>query len=317
MLKYFIKKLLTMIPLLLVISLIVFFSLELSPIDPINYLVSPDMASNAANIEALRESLGLNDPVYVRYFRWLGDIFRGNFGYSIQNGQSIGHLIALRLPATLELSVIALVISTILGIGLGLISAIYQNTIIDYFGRIFGVIGISIPQFFFGVVVIQIFAIKLGWLPYGGRLTIGATDFISRIPNMVLPSLTMAIAMTAALLRYTRNSMLDVLNKDYIKTARSKGIPEWKVYIKHAFRNSLGPILVLLAFRLPLLVGGSVVIESVFAYPGIGSLILAGVSSNDYPVIMMTTLMVAIAILISSFLVDLLTALIDPKVRFD
>lgn len=317
MLKYFIKKLLTMIPLLLVISLIVFFSLELSPIDPINYLVSPDMASNAANIEALRESLGLNDPVYVRYFRWLGDIFRGNFGYSIQNGQSIGHLIALRLPATLELSVIALVISTILGIGLGLISAIYQNTIIDYFGRIFGVIGISIPQFFFGVVVIQIFAIKLGWLPYGGRLTIGATDFISRIPNMVLPSLTMAIAMTAALLRYTRNSMLDVLNKDYIKTARSKGIPEWKVYIKHAFRNSLGPILVLLAFRLPLLVGGSVVIESVFAYPGIGSLILAGVSSNDYPVIMMTTLMVAIAILISSFLVDVLTALIDPKVRFD
>lgn len=317
MLKYFIKKLLTMIPLLLVISLIVFFSLELSPIDPINYLVSPDMASNAANIEALRESLGLNDPVYVRYFRWLGDIFRGNFGYSIQNGQSIGHLIALRLPATLELSVIALVISTILGIGLGLISAIYQNTIIDYFGRIFGVIGISIPQFFFGVVVIQIFAIKLGWLPYGGRLTIGVTDFISRIPNMVLPSLTMAIAMTAALLRYTRNSMLDVLNKDYIKTARSKGIPEWKVYIKHAFRNSLGPILVLLAFRLPLLVGGSVVIESVFAYPGIGSLILAGVSSNDYPVIMMTTLMVAIAILISSFLVDVLTALIDPKVRFD
>lgn len=317
MFKYFIKRLLSMIPMLLIISALVFFSLEFSPIDPINYLVSPDMASNAENIEALRESLGLNDPVHIRFVKWIKGILKGDFGYSIQNGAPIVDLIKLRLPATLELATIAIVISTILGIGLGLISAIYQNSIIDYIGRIIGVVGISIPQFFFGVVVIQIFAIKLGWLPYGGRLTIGATSFVDRIPNMILPSFTMAIAMTAALLRYTRNSMLDVLNSDYIKTARSKGIPEWKVYIKHGFRNSLGPILVLLAFRLPLLVGGSVVIESVFAYPGVGTLILSSVSSSDYPVIMMTTLMVAVAILFSSFLVDVVTAMIDPRIRFD
>jgi len=316
MLKYFLKKLLAIIPMLLLVSVLVFFALELSPVDPINYLASPDMTSTE-NLEALRESLGLNDPVYIRYFNWLSNILKGDFGYSISTGAKISDLIKLRLPATLELSVIAIVLSTILGIGLGLISAIKQNTIVDYIGRIIGVVGISIPQFFFGIVVIQIFAIKLGWLPFGGRLTVDANSFADRIPNMILPSFTMAISMTAALLRYTRNSMLDVLNKDYIKTARSKGIPEWKVYIKHAFRNSLGPILVLLAFRLPLLVGGSVVIESVFSYPGIGSLILAGVSSNDYPVIMITTLMVAVAILLSSFLVDLVTAVLDPRVRFD
>ncbi|WP_077369763.1 ABC transporter permease [Anaerosalibacter sp. Marseille-P3206] len=316
MLKYFVKKLLAIIPMLLLVSALVFFALELSPVDPINYLASPDMTSTE-NLEALRESLGLNDPVYIRYFRWLSNILKGDFGYSISTGAKISDLIKLRLPATLELSIIAIVLSTILGIGLGLISAIKQNSIVDYIGRIIGVVGISIPQFFFGIVVIQIFAIKLGWLPFGGRLTVDAKSFADRIPNMILPSFTMAISMTAALLRYTRNSMLDVLNKDYIKTARSKGIPEWKVYIKHAFRNSLGPILVLLAFRLPLLVGGSVVIESVFSYPGIGSLILAGVSSNDYPVIMITTLMVAVAILLSSFLVDLVTAVLDPRVRFD
>ena len=317
MLKYFIKKLLAIIPMLFVISLLVFFALELTPTDPVSYLASPDMAANAENLEALRESLGLNDPVYIRYFRWIGDMFKGDFGYSIVNGTPIGKLISMKLPATIELSVVALIISTILGVGIGLISAIKQNSIIDYIGRVIGVVGTSIPQFFFGVIMIQIFAIMLGWVPSGGRVQYGDVSFIQRMQSMILPALTMAIPMIAALLRYTRNSMLDVLSKDYVKTARSKGIPEWKVYIKHAFRNSLGPILVILMFRLPILIGGSVVIESVFSWPGIGSVILAGVTSGDYPVIMVTTLMVAAAILFASFLVDVITALLDPRVRLD
>lgn len=316
MFNYFLKKLLAIIPMMLAISLLIFFALELMPVDPINYMISPDMAANAANIEALRESLGLNDPLVIRYFRWLGGVLTGDFGYSIISGAKISTLIALKLPATLELSFAALVLSTIFGIGLGLVSAIKQNGIVDYIGRIIGVVGTAIPQFFFGIIIIQVFAIKLGWLPFGGRINPGDITFWDRLPNLILPAMTMAIAMTAALLRYTRNSMLDVLSKDYIKTARSKGIPEWKVYIKHAFRNSLGPTLVILCFRLPLLIGGSVVIESVFAWPGIGSTILSAVSANDYPVIMMTTLMIAFAILLASFLVDVLTALLDPRIRF-
>ena len=316
MCQYFVKKLLTIIPMLLAVSIMVFLALELMPIDPINYLASPDMAANAQNLEALRNKLGLNDPIWLRYIHWIGGMLHGDFGYSIVNGAKIGDLIALKLPATLELAGAALILSTVMGIGIGLISSIRQNSIIDYIGRVFGVIGNSIPQFLFGIVVIQLFSIKLGWLPLGGRVNPGDVTFWDRLPNLALPAFTMAIAMTATLLRYTRNSMLDVLNKDYIKTARSKGIPEWKVYTKHAFRNSLGPVLVILCFRLPMLVGGSVVIENIFAWPGIGSTLLQAVSANDYPVIMMITLMIAAAILLASFLVDVMTALLDPRIRF-
>ncbi len=317
MLYYFIRKLLAIIPMLLLISLIVFVAIQFSPIDPINYLASPDMTANSPNLQALRQLLGLNDPIYIRYIRWLGNVLHGDFGYSIVDGSSISKLIAMKLPATFEISLAALIISTIFGIGIGILSAIKQNTIIDYLGRIIGVIGISIPQFFFGIILIQFFSIKLGWLPVGGRIELGYRTWWDHVPNMILPSLALGVSMTAALLRYARNSMLDVMTKDYIKTARSKGIPEWKVYIKHAFRNALGPTLVILAFRLPILIGGSVMIEAVFSWPGIGAIILQGVSSSDYPVIMMTTMMIATAMLIASFLVDLIMALLDPRIRFD
>jgi len=317
MLSYFIRKLLAIIPMLLIISIIVFIGIHFSPIDPLNYLISPDMAANTANIEALRQHLGLNDPIYIQYLRWLGNIMKGDFGYSLFNGSPISRIIALKLPATFEISIIALIISTIFGIGIGLLSAIKQNTFIDYLGRIIGIAGVSIPHFFFGIILIQLFSIKLGWLPSGGRLEFGDTTWWDHVPNIILPSLALGISMTANLLRYARNSMLDVLNKDYIMTARSKGIPEWKVYIKHAFRNSLGPTLVILAYRLPILVGGSVAIETVFSWPGIGAIILQSVTSSDYPVLMITTLMIAAVMLFASFLVDLIMAILDPRIRFE
>ncbi|MBK5484625.1 ABC transporter permease [Peribacillus sp. TH16] len=317
MLKFIIRKSLITIPMLILISCIVFFAIQFSPIDPISYSVSPDVAGNSENMDALREHLGLNDPLYVQYFHWIINILKGDFGYSIITGQPIAEILALRLPATIELSVIALVLSTFFGVLLGLISAIKQNSIIDYFSRNIGVIGISIPEFFFGIIIIQVVAIQLGWLPVGGRIGVEDTTFWDRLPNLILPSLTLAFGMLAVLLRYTRNSMLDVLSKDYIKTARSKGIPEWKVYLFHAFRNSMGSILIILVFRLPMLIGGSVIIETVFMWPGIGSAILSGVSSSDYPVIMITTMMLAAAILIASFLVDVLAALLDPRIQLD
>jgi peptide/nickel transport system permease protein len=317
MLNFIIKKLLVMIPMLFLISIIVFFSLQFSPVDPIYYSATPDMTANADNLEALREQLGLNDPIIVQYYHWIMEILKGDFGYSILTGEPIADILMLRLPATIELSIIALVLSTIIGVILGLFSAIKQNSFVDYFSRNIGVFGISIPEFFFGILIIQFFAIRLGWLPIGGRIDVNDTTFWDRVPNLILPSLTLAIGMLAVLLRYTRNSLLDVLNKDYIKTARSKGIPEWKVFLLHAFRNSMGSILIILAFRLPMLIGGSVIIETVFTWPGIGSTILSAVSSNDYPVIMITTMMLAAAILFASFLVDVVAALLDPRVRLD
>ena len=309
MLNFIGKKLLQMIPMLLLISFIVFGGLQLMDVDPISYMLTPDMAASAENQEALREQLGLNDPFIVRYVNWVKDLLKGNFGYSIVNGSSIANIVRTRLPATFELAIIALILSSIIGIGIGILSAIRQNGIIDY------VLGQSIPQFFFGICMVQIFAIKLGWLPVNGRTSPGASGLGDAIVHLVLPVLTMTVAMCAVLMRYSRNTMLDVLNSDYIKTARSKGIPEWKVYIKHGFRNAMRPVLVILCFRLPMLIGGSVVIESVFGWPGIGSIITQSVVSGDYPVIMVTTLMVAAAILVASFLVDVLTAALDPRVR--
>lgn len=316
MFKYFLKKLMTMIPMLLFLSFIVYLGMEFTPGDPINYLVSPDQAGSA-NLEALREELGLNDPFFVRYVRWLGNILKGDFGYSLVRGMKIETLIGRTLPATFELAILALILSTIVSVLLGILEAVKQNTWIDHTLSFLGVIGISIPQFFLGILLIKIFALKLGWLPTGGRLVEGATSIFDRIPNLILPLLTMTVSMTSALMRYTRNSMLDVMNMDYVKTARAKGIPEWKVYIKHVFRNALIPIITILCFRLPMLIGGSVIIETVFSWPGIGTIMLNGLTSNDYPLIMISTLMTAVVIMVASLLVDLLTALLDPRVRLE
>ena len=311
MTKKIFQSTITVVITMLLLSFLVFGALELTPTDPVSYMVSPDMASNV-DMDAMREALGLNRPFLVRYVSWLGDLLRGDFGYSLVQGVAISKLIARYLPASFELSIVVFILSTILAIALGFLAAVKQNTRVDYACSVAGMVGISIPQFFLGMLLILLFALRLNWLPIGGR---SADTFGGRIANMVLPVATMTIPMTAALMRYTRNSMLDVLNKDYIKTARSKGIPEWKVFIKHAFRNSLTPILTLLCFRLPMLIGGSVVIESLFAWPGIGTLVLQAVSSNDYPLILLTTMMTACVTMFASLLVDILTAALDPRVR--
>lgn len=315
MLNFIGKKLLQMIPMLLLISFIVFGGLQLMDVDPISYMLTPDMAASAENQEALREQLGLNDPFIVRYVNWVKDLLKGNFGYSIVNGSSIANIVRTRLPATFELAIIALILSSIIGIGIGILSAIRQNGIIDYVGRVFAVLGQSIPQFFFGICMVQIFAIKLGWLPVNGRTSPGASGLGDAIVHLVLPVLTMTVAMCAVLMRYSRNTMLDVLNSDYIKTARSKGIPEWKVYLKHGFRNAMKPVLVILMFRIPALIGGSVVIESVFSYPGIGTSMTNAITNMDYNLVLVITLIIAAVMLVASFMVDVLNALLDPRVR--
>lgn len=316
MLKFILKKLLLMIPMLFLISFIVFFGLQATGIDPINFMVSPEILSaNAGNVDALRESLGLNDPLIVQYFRWLGNCLTGDLGYSF-DGTAIANTIAVRLPYTFELAGYSLILSAIIGIGLGIVSAIRQNGIVDYVGRMLAVLGQAVPQFLVGIVLIQIFSIKLGWFPAANRVSPGATNaFWDGFLHLFLPVLTLTIGMVAVLMRYARNTMLDVLSSDYIKTARSKGIPEWKVYLKHGFRNAMKPVLVIIMFRIPMLIGGSVVIESVFSYPGIGLTMTNAITSGDYPVVLITTLIIAGAMLICSFMVDVFNALLDPRVR--
>ena len=318
MLKFILKKLALMIPMLLVISLAVFVGLRSTGIDPITFMVPPEVISQQPEmVEQLREDLGLNDPIIMQYFRWLGNILHGDLGLT-NKGESISGIIATPLPYTLELSLYAKLYSSIIGIGIGIISAIRQNGFVDYLGRVLAVLGQAVPQFLVGILLIWIFSIKLGIFPSGNRVSPDATNaFMDAFMHLFLPVLTLTIGMVAVLMRYARNTMLDVLNSDYIKTARSKGLPEWKVYLKHGFRNAMRPVLVILCFRLPMPIGGSVVIESVFGWPGIGSIITQSVVSGDYPVIMVTTLLVAAAMLAASFLVDVITAALDPRVRLD
>lgn len=319
MLKYTLKKLLGLIPMLIFITFIIYLGLELTPGDAVSHMISPEMLANVdpAKLDEIRASYGLNDPFLLRYFRWLGEILRGNFGYSVSSGVPIINIIKDLLPATLELSVAALCISTILGSVLGLFSAIRRGTFSENLLTVAGMIGVSIPQFFFGMVCILIFSLNLGWLPVGGRMMPGKTAFVDRYEYLILPALVLGIALTAGVMRYARSSMLDTMNKEYIRTARSKGLPEWRVNLVHGFRVALTPVIVLVGFRLPTLIGGAVVIETIFRWPGIGSAFATAVRGQNYPLVMMIALLTVTAVLVASFLVDIATALLDPRVKLD
>jgi peptide/nickel transport system permease protein len=316
MFKYFISRLLSLIPMVLIISFLIFFALELTPGDPITAMFSPEsiVSTSTAEMDALRESFGLNDPFILRYFQWLGRLVRGDLGFSITTGKPIGDVIGNLLPATVKLALAALLISTVLGLLFGIICSIKQNSWVDYVFSVFGVVGISMPEFFIGILAILIFAIRLRWFPAQGRTDIGL-NAIQSLKFLVLPACSLGMVLTAALTRYTRNSMLDVLNKDYVKTARAKGLPEWKVYFKHAFRNSLMPVSVLVCFRLPMIISGSVVIEQVFGYAGIGTRLLHAINANDYQLVLVIIFMLSIVSLLASVFIDIFTAMLDPRVR--
>jgi peptide/nickel transport system permease protein len=313
--SFLIRRIAILVPMAFAISALIFFASRLSPIDPINSLISPDAAADPINLELLRQELGLNDNMFIQYFNWLREIATGNFGYSIQSGQAISEILALRMPATLELVLSALVLSTILALTIGLFAGANRGGFADKISRILAVIGIAVPDFFIGLAFLNVFAYKLGWLPTGQRLAPGQVTFWDRFPHLILPVATLTVAMVAVLIRYTRNSVLDTLNRDFVKTARSKGVPEWKVLYSHVFRNSLGPVMVILAFRLPLLVGGSILVETVFQWPGIGGTVIAAVYSSDFPVIMVVSMIIALVILVASFLVDIVKSILDPRVR--
>ena len=318
MIKYFSYRLLALLPKILVITIIIFIGIQLIPGDPISRTIPPEVYAklNPHQLEELRTKLGLNDNLIVQYFRWLFDLLQGNFGYSLVTGGNIRDIIANRLPATFELAAMGLTIAMVLGLVLGFISALKRNSIIDYTNTTLGMIGLSVPEFFFGLCAILIFALTLHWFPVGGRMEFGKAAFFDRIQYLILPSFCLGISLIATLMRYTRGSMLDVLSKDYIMAARSKGITEINVNFRHGLRNALIPIMVILVFRIPMLVGGTVVIENVFNYPGMGSLLLSSVSGSDMPVVMISTLILAIAIMAASFLVDIISAMLDPRIRF-
>ena len=319
MLAYFIRRLLFLIPMMLVISFIIYLGLELTPGDAVSRMLPPDATINmkAEELEKIRESLGLNEPFIVRYFLWLGGVLQGDFGYSLASGVPIKDIVLDRLPATLELSITALILSSILGVLFGSISALKRGTVTDIIFTIFGMLGVSVPVFIFGLIALVIFALNLGWLPVGQRILPGYDSYWDHMPHLIMPAGVLALMLTAGVMRYSRSSMLDSLIKEYIRTARSKGIPEWRVNFVHGLRVALIPIVVLIGFRLPMLIGGAVIIEQVFQWPGVGELFVFNVRSQNYPLVMMIAFFSVLAVLLASFFIDLFTAILDPRIKLE
>jgi len=314
--QYILRRLLLLVPMLIGITVVAFTFINVAPGDPVTAMIDPQQGSGGLDMDAVRESLGLNKPLPVRYLIWLKEVATGNFGYSYRTGQAVIKRIGERVPPTVELMGAALVISTLGGCALGIGSALKRYSALDYSLTLLSLTWVSVPAFFFALVGLYIFALKLNWLPTFGMVTPGSTDPLDHLKHLILPAIVLSLEALAGVTRYTRASMLDVLGQDFVTTARAKGLPERVVTLGHAFRNALLPVITVVSLRIPLLLGGAVVIEYVFQWPGMGTLAITSIEQRDYPVLMGLTLMTASLVLVSNLLADILYAYADPRIRY-
>lgn len=317
--RYLLRRLAVSIPVLIGITIATYLIANLAPGDPVTALLNPEqMASLGPEwVEQQKEALGLNDPLPVRYVHWLKETATGNLGYSSADRLPVTEKIGERLWPTLKLMLTVLVISVLVGIPLGVISALKQYSWIDYVLTFSGFITVSIPSFFLAMVLIYVFSLKLDWLPTSGMYTLGQErSFTDSFLHMVLPASVLGLAQAAPLIRYTRASLLETIQQDYVSVARAKGLAESVVIGRHALRNALIPIITILALDIPRLLGGTIVIEQVFAWPGMGTLAIAAVQGRDYNVLMGVNLIAAIMVLSSNLIADALYAMVDPRIKY-
>jgi len=326
MTAYIIRRLLWMVPLLFGVSVISFALLKAAPGDPVSAILARAAREGggmtAEDRAQLREQYGLNDPAYIQYFRWLGEVSQGNLGESTRSNAPVFDVIKQRLPNTIKLSLVSLVLTLAIALPLGILSAVKQYSRLDYGLTLISFAGISVPQFWLALMLLYVFALQLGWLPsFGMRSAYVEDDFMSRtidsIKHYILPVTSITIVGLTGYMRYQRAAMLDVIKQDYVRTARAKGLSERKVILKHAWRNALIPIITLLGYVFVILVEGSIVVESIFSWPGMGLLAVDSLQQRDYPVVMAIVLLSAVLILLGTLLSDILYALVDPRVRYD
>jgi peptide/nickel transport system permease protein len=313
--RFLIRRVLQTVILLLVVSLIVFALVTRAPGGPAILL---DRNMGADEIARMRAILGLDRPLPVQYVRWLEQVLRGNLGISYQAGVPVLEIVGQMLPNTLLLSAAALALSLIVALPAGLISAARPYSSADHAVTLLALFGISVPTFWLGLMLILVFSIGLGWLPPGGMQTIGASGSVLDVArHLVLPAIVLGSANMALFARYTRSSTMSVLRQDYVRTARSKGLPERAVLYRHALRNALLTIVTVVGLQLPRLVGGAAITETVFAWPGMGSLAVRAAFERDYPMIMGITLVISAVVAASSLLVDVLYVYIDPRIHYE
>ncbi len=318
MTAYIIRRLIIAIIILFIVTLIVFFSIRLLPGDPLVIFLGQQASQggiSTAELDRLREEYGLNDPIMVQYGNWLWDILRGDLGTSIYYHEDVGALMGERFPITLHLGLLAFVINIIVGVLMGVAAAIRRGTWIDTVSTALANIGICIPVFWLAILLIYLFGLKLNWLPIHGY-TSPFKDFWLNTQQIIMPVFCMAITMMATTARLARSSMLEVTRQDYIRTAWSKGLTERAVIMKHALKNGLIPVITLLGIGLGMVFAGSVLIETIFAIPGIGRLLVTSIFAQDYVVIQSGTLVIATIIILSNLLVDISYGWLDPRIRF-
>lgn len=311
MLKYVAQRLLFSIPVFLGVVTIVFLVVRVIPGDPAVAALG-DYASKEA-VEALRQRMGLNEPLPIQYVRFLGDLLRGEFGSSMITGSSIRDQVAHALPYTLELTVLAILIGTLLGVPIGVYTAIHRNHLADYVGRVISLTGLSVPAFYLGILLILLFAIQLQWLPAvgGGSLD----DVKENISHLILPALTLGLVMTASVARLARSAMLNVLRQDYVRTARAKGLKERVVHLRHALRSALIPIVSVTGIWAVSLIGDSVTVEVVFARPGLGKMMVGAILRRDYTALQSIMVIYTGFVVVINLAVDLIYGWVDPRIR--
>lgn len=317
MFQYLTRRLLALIPMLLVISALSFGIYQMAPGDPVNAFIPLQQQDNPDEVARIRQMLGLDQPWYVQYVRWLGQVLRGNFGRSMIDNDLVSEKILRVLPNTLLLTITSFVVGFTLAVGVGVLSAVKRYSIADHLTTGFGFAGIAIPSFWLGIMLMVLFAINLKWLPATGRYTFGREgDFLDLVRHMIMPVIVMSINDIAGTSRYVRTSLLEVLRLDYIRSARAKGLTEKVVIFRHAMRNAMMPVITLLGLSLPEFVGGALIVENLFAWPGMGRLTVGAVFQKDYPVIMAANIMFATLTVMGNLIADIMYAVVDPRVRF-
>jgi len=305
MLNYVIKRLLGLLPTLLIVAVLVFLFVHILPGDPARLIAGPE--ADATVIDLVRKQLGLDQPLYVQFWHYMVNVLQGDFGTSMVSRRPVVDEIASRFMPTFWLTITSMLWAMLFGLGAGIVAAVWRNRWPDRLGMALAVTGISFPAFALGMLLMQIFSVELGWLP-----TVGADTW----KHYVLPSVTLGAAVAAVMARFTRASFVDVLSEDYIRTARAKGVSEKWVILKHGFRNAMIPVVTMMGLQFGFLLGGSIVVEKVFNWPGLGRLLVDSVEMRDYPVIQAEVLLFSLEFILINLVVDVLYAAINPAIRY-
>lgn len=315
MARYILRRFLEAIPLLVGISFAAFVLMRLAPGGPMAvYAQNPTMSE--ADMRRIEHLLGLDEPIPIQYAKWAMGMATGNMGHSYRTGRPVGEVILGRIPATLQLMGAAYLLAIALGITTGIVSAVRRHSLFDYCATTGAMIGLSVPTFWFGLIVIIVFAGMLGWIPSGGIGTLGVSSTLyDRFIHLVGPAAVLGLWMTATWSRFTRSSMLEVVGQDFIRTARAKGLPGRTILLRHTLRNALIPLITLAGLEFRNLIGGALVTETVFAWPGVGRLYLDSLGFQDYPVVLGLLLATSALVLVGSLLADILYAVVDPRIR--